>query len=229
MFRRLRVAVFSSGDELRQPGQSLGVGQIYDSNRRMIVALVAGLGCEPLDMGCIPDDLKQTRDRIQSAAAQCDVLLTCGGVSVGEEDHIKAAIAALGALDLWKVAIKPGKPFAFGRVGQATFMGMPGNPVAAWVTFCLLIRPYLLAMGGALAAAPRADRHPAGFSWPRPDSRQEYLRGWIDDSGRVQIHERQNSSVLSSVTECSGLVEIPPSTPIREGETVRFIPYTELA
>ena len=229
VFRRLKVAVFSSGDELRQPGEPLGFGQIYDSNRRMILALAAGLGCEVLDMGCIPDQLHETRDRIHRASGQCDVLLTCGGVSVGEEDHIKAAIASLGSLDLWKVSIKPGKPFAFGRVGQATFMGMPGNPVAAWVTFCLLIRPYLLAASGAKASPPRAYPMPAGFSWPRPDSRQEFLRGWIDESGRVQIHERQNSSVLSSVTECQGLIEIPPSTPIAKGEFVRFIPYTELA
>lgn len=229
VFRRLKVAVFSSGDELRQPGEPLGFGQIYDSNRRMILALAAGLGCEVLDMGCIPDQLHETRDRLQRASSQCDVLLTCGGVSVGEEDHIKAAIASLGSLDLWKVSIKPGKPFAFGRVGQATFMGMPGNPVAAWVTFCLLIRPYLLAAAGAQAALPRAYPMPAGFVWPRPDSRQEFLRGWIDESGRAQIHERQNSSVLSSVTESQGLIEIPPSTPIAKGEFVRFIPYTELA
>ena len=229
VFRRLKVAVFSSGDELRQPGEPLGFGQLYDSNRRMILALAAGLGCEVLDMGCIPDQLQETRDRIQNAAMQCDVLLTCGGVSVGEEDHIKTAIASLGSLDLWKVSIKPGKPFAFGRVGQATFMGMPGNPVAAWVTFALLIRPYLLAASGAKAPAPKVYSIPAAFAWPKPDSRQEYLRGWIDESGRAQIHERQNSSVLSSVTECLGLIEIPPSTPISRGEFVRFIPYTELS
>jgi molybdopterin molybdotransferase len=228
VMRRLRVAVFSSGDELRQPGESLSFGQIYDSNRRMILALVQGAGCTPIDMGCLPDQFAMTRDRLQQAASQCDALLTCGGVSVGEEDHIKSAISALGTLDLWKVAIKPGKPFAFGRVGEAVFMGMPGNPVAAWVTFCLLIRPALLTLAGARVSPPIGSRRPAAFDWPQPDSRLEYLRGWLDAQGAAHIHERQNSSVLSSVTESAGLVEIPASTPVRAGESVRFIPYTEL-
>lgn len=228
VLRRLRVAVFSSGDELRQPGEPLSFGQIYDSNRRMILALVQGAGCTPIDMGCLPDQYAVTRDRLQQAASQCDALLTCGGVSVGEEDHIKSAISALGTLDLWKVAIKPGKPFAFGRVGEAVFMGMPGNPVAAWVTFCLLIRPALLTLAGARVSPPIGSRRPAAFDWPQPDSRLEYLRGWLDAQGAAHIHPRQNSSVLSSVTESAGLVEIPASTPVRAGESVRFIPYTEL-
>jgi molybdopterin molybdotransferase len=228
VMRRLRVAVFSSGDELRQPGESLSFGQLYDSNRRMILALVRGAGCTPIDMGCLPDQYAVTRDRLQQAASQCDALLTCGGVSVGEEDHIKSAISALGTLDLWKVAIKPGKPFAFGRVGEAVFMGMPGNPVAAWVTFCLLIRPALLTLAGARVSPPIGSRRPAAFDWPQPDSRLEYLRGWLDAQGAAHIHPRQNSSVLSSVTESAGLVEIPASTPVRTGESVRFIPYTEL-
>ena len=228
VMRRLRVAVFSSGDELRQPGEPLSFGQIYDSNRRMILALVQGAGCTPIDMGCLPDEPAITRDRLQQAASQCDALLTCGGVSVGEEDHIKSAISALGTLDLWKVAIKPGKPFAFGRVGEAVFMGMPGNPVAAWVTFCLLIRPALLTLAGARVSPPIGSRRPAAFDWLQPDSRLEYLRGWLDTQGAVHIHARQNSSVLSSVTESAGLVEIPASTPVRMGESVRFIPYTEL-
>ena len=228
VMRRLRVAVFSSGDELRQPGEPLSFGQIYDSNRRMILALVQGAGCTPIDMGCLPDEPAITRDRLQQAASQCDALLTCGGVSVGEEDHIKSAISALGTLDLWKVAIKPGKPFAFGRVGEAVFMGMPGNPVAAWVTFCLLIRPALLTLAGERVSPPIGSRRPAAFDWLQPDSRLEYLRGWLDAQGAAHIHTRQNSSVLSSVTESAGLVEIPASTPVRTGESVRFIPYTEL-
>ena len=228
VFRRLKVAVFSSGDELRQPGEALGFGQLYDSNRRMILALVQGLGCEPMDMGCIPDQFEETRDRLREASAHADALLTCGGVSVCEEDHIKSAIAALGTLDMWKVAIKPGKPFAFGRIGKSMFLGMPGNPVAAWVTFCLMIRPALMAASGAAVSRPIVMHLPAAFDWPTPDVRQEYLRGWIDDGGCVRIHDRQNSSVLSSVTECSGLVEIPPSTPVKMGESVRFIPYTHL-
>jgi molybdopterin molybdotransferase len=226
--RQLRVAVFSSGDELRQPGEALRSGQIYDSNRPMIMGLVKGLGAEVVDMGCLPDDLAITTAKLNDAAQTCDVLLTCGGVSVGEEDHIKAAIASLGALDLWKISVKPGKPFAFGRVGKAAFMGMPGNPVAAWVTFALLVRPYLLATMGATASPPVGFSVRAGFDWPKPDSRQEFLRGWIDGNGCAQIHGLQNSGVLSSVTECTGLVEIPASTPVLAGELVRFIPYTAI-
>jgi molybdopterin molybdotransferase len=226
---RLRVAVFSSGDELRQPGESLGSGQIYDSNRPMIIGMAAALGAEVIDMGCLPDRLEATRLGLAAAAEAADLILTCGGVSVGEEDHIKAAIRSLGSLDLWRIAIKPGKPFACGRIGSAVFMGMPGNPVAAWVTFSLLVRPAILRASGASLTRPRAWSVPAAFDWPRPDARQEFLRGWIDDSGCARIHQRQNSSVLSSVTECGGLIEVSPSTPVRPGEFVRFIPYTELS
>ena len=226
---RLRVAVFSSGDELRQPGESLGSGQIYDSNRPMIISMAHALGAEVIDMGCLPDRLEATREGLSAAAETADLILTCGGVSVGEEDHIKAAIRSLGSLDLWRIAIKPGKPFACGRIGRAVFMGMPGNPVAAWVTFSLLVRPAILRASGASVVRPRAWRVPAAFDWPRPDARQEFLRGWIDDGGCARIHERQNSSVLSSVTECGGLIEVAPSTPVRPGEFVGFIPYTELS
>lgn len=226
---RVRVAVFSSGDELRQPGQSLGVGQIYDSNRPMIIALARALGAEVTDMGCLPDRLEATREGLAGAASAADVILTCGGVSVGEEDHIKAAIRSLGSLDLWRIAIKPGKPFACGRIGDALFMGMPGNPVAAWVTFALLVRPAILAVAGASIPRPRAWQVPAAFDWPRPDQRLEFLRGWIDEQGCAQIHSRQNSAVLSSVTDSDGLIEVPPSTPLSRGEFVRFIPYTALS
>jgi molybdopterin molybdotransferase len=234
VYQHLRVAVFTSGDELRQPGESIGFGQIYDSNRPMIMALLAGLGFKLTDMGCLPDRLDATRQALAQAASTHDVILTCGGVSVGEEDHIKLAIQAEGGLDLWKVAIKPGKPFAFGRVGQATFMGMPGNPVAAWATFMLLVRPYLLTRAGMQSVASAANsaalqpvgfQVPAAFAWPKPDPRQEFLRGWINQQGHAEIHDRQNSGVLSSVTECSGLVVVPAGTPIEKGELIRFIPY----
>jgi molybdopterin molybdotransferase len=226
VIRRLKVSVFSSGDELRQPGDSLGPGQIYDSNRPMIVGLVQSLGCEVFDMGCLPDQFDRTRDRLHEASERSDLVLTCGGVSVGEEDHIKAAISALGRLDLWKIAIKPGKPFAAGQIGRAVFMGMPGNPVAAWVTFMLLVRPAILKMMGGQSPALITKAVPSGFDWPKPDARQEYLRGWIDAQGCAQIHDRQNSGVLSSVTQSEGLIEIPASTPVRVGQTVCFIPYT---
>ena len=226
--RPLTVAVFSSGDELRQPGEGLEAGQIYDSNRPMVLAMATELGCRVVDMGCLPDRLDLTTSQLVKAAEACDVILTCGGVSVGEEDHIKSAIGALGTLALWKVAIKPGKPFAFGTVGGATFLGMPGNPVAAWVTFGLLVRPYLLARMGAAQTLPTRWRVPAAFDWPAPDARQEFLRGGLNANGGAEIHDRQNSGVLSSVTESMGLIEIPAGQPVRRGEFVGFIPYTEL-
>ncbi len=226
--RPLTVAVFSSGDELRQPGENLEAGQIYDSNRPMILSMVTELGFRVIDMGCLPDQLDITKSQLKKASESADVILTCGGVSVGEEDHIKDAISAQGTLALWKVAIKPGKPFAFGTIGAATFMGMPGNPAAAWATFSMLIRPYLLARMGAVQITPKRWRVPAGFDWPSPDSRQEFLRGCINDQGLAIIHEHQSSGVLSSVTESEGLIEIPPGTPVRRGEFVAFIPYTEL-
>lgn len=226
--RPLTVAVFSSGDELRQPGEALRAGQIYDSNRPMILSMVAELGFRVIDMGCLPDQLDITKSQLKNASESADVILTCGGVSVGEEDHIKNAIAAQGTLALWKVAMKPGKPFAFGTVGSATFMGMPGNPVAAWATFSLLVRPYLLARMGVAHITPARWRLAAGFDWPNPDARHEFLRGRINDQGLAEIHDRQNSGVLSSVTQSRGLIEIPAATPVRKGEFVGFIPYTEL-
>lgn len=229
VYAPLRVAVFSSGDEIRQPGESLGHGQIYDSNRPMIGAFARALGCDVTDMGCLPDSALATRAAIASAMLKHDVILTSGGVSVGEEDHIKSVIQELGSLDLWRLSIKPGKPFAFGSLGTAAFMGMPGNPVASWVTFALLVRPYLLARMGATAIAVQRYQVVAGFDWPGPDPRQEFLRGFIDAQGVAQIHDRQNSSVLSSVTDCTGLIEIPPATAVRKGESVGFIPYTALA
>jgi molybdopterin molybdotransferase len=154
--------------------------------------------------------------------------LTCGGVSVGEEDHIKAAVMDQGELDLWKVAMKPGKPFAYGRIGQASFMGMPGNPVSAWVTFVMLVRPFILKASGVADPIPESVWLEAGFDWPKPDARQEFLRAWIDDEGRVAIHPKQNSQLLSSVSGSRGLVEIPAKTPIQKGDHVRYLGFPGL-
>ncbi len=224
----LTVGVFSSGDEIRQPGETLAPGQIYDSNRPMILGLAKSLGCRVIDLGCLPDHAEVTRERLSQAATSCDLIITCGGVSVGEEDHIKAAVSELGSLDLWKIAIKPGKPFAFGRVDQAVFMGLPGNPVAAWVTFVMLVRPYILAACGVTDTDPHSVHLPADFDWPKPDVRKEYLRGWVNSRGCLEIHARQNSGVLSSVTECEGLIEIPAGAPQKKGALLRFIPYSAL-
>ncbi len=224
----LTVGVFSSGDEIRQPGETLAPGQIYDSNRPMVLGLAKGLGCRVIDLGCLPDRADVTREKLSQAAVSCDLIITCGGVSVGEEDHIKAAVAELGSLELWKIAIKPGKPFAFGRINQAVFMGLPGNPVAAWVTFVMLVRPYILSACGVTHTDPQSVHLPADFDWPKPDVRQEYLRGWINARGCLEIHPRQNSGVLSSVTECEGLIEIPAGVPQKKGALLRFIPYRAL-
>lgn len=228
VIKPLVIGVCSSGDEIRQPGELLGAGQIYDSNRPMILGLAQALGCQTIDLGCLPDRADVTRQTLADAAKRCDLIITCGGVSVGEEDHIKAAVAALGALDLWKIAIKPGKPFAFGRINQAVFMGLPGNPVAAWVTFVMLVRPYILAACGVASVAPQSVLLPTNFDWPKPDVRQEYLRGWINAQGYLEIHGRQNSGVLSSVTESAGLIEIPSGASHRKGAILRFIPYSAL-
>ena len=228
VFRLIRVGVFSSGDELLQPGETLGQGQIYDSNRPMVMSLVRGLGLSVSDLGTLPDDLEQTRGRLAQAGASLDVLLTCGGVSVGEEDHIKAAVSAEGQLDLWQIAIKPGKPFAYGRVGQAAFLGLPGNPVSAWVTFVLLVRPYLLRASGVSVVEPMTHWVPAGFDKPQPDARQEFLRASLDERGRAILHGRQDSQVLSSIGQSEGLLEVPIETPVRQGDLLRFFPFSSL-
>lgn len=226
--RRLRVAVFSSGNELRQPGSTLDAGQIYDSNRPMVMSLVRGLGAEVIDMGCLPDRLDVTAGALAEASKRADVILTCGGVSVGEEDHIKAAVQQEGALALWKIAIKPGKPFAFGRVGGADFLGMPGNPVSAWVTFVFLVRPFLLKRSGVLLVDPRFHVCRAAFERSQPDPRQEFLRASLDAKGEVVPHARQNSQILSSIAESEGLVEVPMETPVRRGDLLRFYPFGSL-
>ena len=228
VFRPLRVGVFSSGDELRQPGSALAPGQIYDSNRPMIMSLVRALGAQASDLGCLPDALETTRAALREAGQAHDVLITCGGVSVGEEDHMKAAVSAEGALDLWKIMLRPGRPFAFGRVRDATFIGLPGNPVSAWVTFALLVRPYLLRASGQQRVEPESLLLESGFDWPHPDARREFLRGWIDASGRLAHHPRQDSQVLSSICESRGLIEIPPGQPVCRGDRLRYIPFTAL-
>ncbi len=226
--RRLRVAVFSSGNELRQPESPLDAGQIYDSNRPMVMSLVRGLGAEVIDMGCLPDRLDVTAGALAKASERADVILTCGGVSVGEEDHIKAAVEQEGALTLWKIAIKPGKPFAFGKVLGADFLGMPGNPVSAWVTFALLVRPFLLRRSGVLDVSPRFHLCRAAFERLQPDPRQEFMRASLNAQGEIVPHGRQNSQVLSSIVESEGLVEVPMETPVRRGDLLRFYPFGSL-
>ena len=228
VLRRVRVAVFSTGSELVMPGEPLPPGGIYNSNRFMLRALLAGLGCEVADFGIVPDRLDATRATLREAAEGHDLILTSGGVSVGEEDHVKPAVEAEGSLDLWKIAMKPGKPLAYGRVHGAAFIGLPGNPVSSFVTFLLMVRPFLLATQGVAEVAPQALRLRADFDWPRPDRRREFLRARLNAEGGVELFGNQGSAALNSTVWANGLVDIPAGTPVARGDTVRFLPYDGL-
>lgn len=230
--RRPRVALFSTGDELAMPGEPLRPGAIYNSNRYTLRGLLAQAGCECTDFGIVPDSLEATREVLRHAAAAHDLVLSSGGVSVGEEDHVKPAMRAEGALDLWQVAIKPGKPLAFGHIDRAGgspcwFLGLPGNPVASFVTFLLAVRPLLGALQGASTAAPEPVLLTAGFDWPKPDRRREFLRVRRQPDGRLALYPNQSSGVLSSTVWADGVVDNPPGQVIRAGDAVRFLSFAE--
>jgi molybdopterin molybdotransferase len=230
--RRPRVALFSTGDELVMPGQvapeAMKPGAIYNSNRFFLRSLLLRLGCEVRDLGIVPDRRDATIEALRTAARENDLILTSGGVSVGEEDHIKPAVQQLGSLDLWQIAMKPGKPFAYGKVGDAHFIGLPGNPVSSFVTFLLLVRPFLLKLQGATALAPAAVQLPANFDWPRPDKRREFLRARRDAEGRLALFPNQSSGVLTSTVWADGLIDVPAGHTIARGDPVRFLPLAEL-
>jgi len=230
--RRPRVALFSTGDELVMPGEvppgDMKPGAIYNSNRFFLRALLRRLGCEITDYGIVPDRLDATRQALRLAAEAHDLILTSGGVSVGEEDHIKPAVQSLGSLDLWQIAIKPGKPFAYGKVGAAHFIGLPGNPVSSFVTFLLLVRPFLLRLQSATAIVPKAVPLPAHFTWPRADKRREFLRARRNAEGGLDLFPNQSSGVLTSVAWGDGLVDVPPGQTIARGDTVSFLSFAEL-
>jgi molybdopterin molybdotransferase len=230
--RRPRVALFSTGDELVMPGEvapaQMKPGAIYNSNRFFLRALLLRLGCEVNDLGIVPDRRDATVAALEQAAEGNDLILTSGGVSVGEEDHIKPAVQQLGTLDLWQIAIKPGKPFAHGRVGRAHFIGLPGNPVSSFVTFVLLVRPFLLKLQGASQLLPAPALLPAHFDWPRPDRRREFLRVRRDADGGLQLFPNQSSGVLTSTVWGDGLVDNPPGQAIARGDRVRFLSLAEL-
>ncbi len=240
---RVKVALFSTGDELVMPGQvapqEMQPGAIYNSNRFFLRALLLRAGCEVTDLGIVPDQREATLQALQSAAQAHDLILTSGGVSVGEEDHIKPAVQQLGSLDLWSISMKPGKPFAYGRVHRASsgsgaefahFVGLPGNPVSSFVTFLLLVRPMLAKLHGQLgelnaihSIAMRAD-----FTGARADKRREFLRARCNAQGGLDLFPNQNSSVLTSVVWADGLIDVPAGQIIQQGDLVRFIPFSSL-
>lgn len=228
----VRVALFSTGDELVMPGAiapaDMPAGAIYNSNRFFLRALLLRLGCSVTDMGIVPDRLDATIHALKNAAQQHDLILTSGGVSVGEEDHIKPAVESLGQLALWQIAIKPGKPFAYGRIGQAHVMGLPGNPVSSYVTFLLLVRPFLLRLLGVADVTPQAVTVRADFDWPRADKRREFLRARLNSAGGLDLFENQSSGVLTSAVWSDGLVDNPAGQVIKSGDSVQFLPLAGL-
>ncbi|OGT91828.1 MAG: molybdopterin molybdenumtransferase MoeA [Gammaproteobacteria bacterium RIFOXYD12_FULL_61_37] len=232
VYRRLRVALLASGDELVMPGDPLGPGQIYNSNQFTATGLLQALGCEVIPLGIVEDTLEATCDALTWGAAEADLVIASGGVSVGEEDHVKPAVEKLGSLDLWKIAIRPGKPVAFGHIGQTPFIGTPGNPVSLFVTFLLFARPFILKMQGATNPLPTPLTLEADFDWPKPDKRREYARGRLeigaDGKARVNIFPSRSSGVLSSVAWANGLAVIPENQTLKRGDPVQFLSFGEL-
>ncbi|WP_443192270.1 molybdopterin molybdotransferase MoeA [Pseudomonas indica] len=224
--RRPRVALLSTGDELVEPGQSLGPGQIYNSNRRLLASWLQRLGCEVVDGGILPDDLDRTRVCL-GELADVDLLLSTGGVSVGEADFLGQVLREAGELALWKLAIKPGKPLTCGHYRGVPVIGLPGNPASTLVTFALLTRPYLLRRLGCAEVTPLRFSVPAGFTWTKPGNRREYLRARLEN-GRAVIYANQSSGVLRSVAWADGLVEVREGTTLAEGDAVTFIPLSEV-
>lgn len=234
---RPTVALLSTGNELVMPGQVpphlMPAGAIYNSNRFFLQALLQRAGCVVSDWGIVPDQAQATRETLREAAQTHDVVLTSGGVSVGEEDHVKPAVQALGALDVWQIAMKPGKPFAFGHIatgragGPCHFMGLPGNPVSSFVTFLLLVRPFLLALQGCTAGAGATLRLPAHFEVPVPDKRREFLRVRRNAQGGLDLFPNQSSGVLTSVVWADGLVDKSAHTTIAPGDMVSYLPLTD--
>ena len=232
VFRRLRVALLSTGDEVREPGQKLPPGAIYDANRVMLMALLRGLGCAVTDLGIRPDHAEGLADTLAAASAGHDLIVTSGGVSTGEEDHVKAAIERLGRLDFWRLAIKPGRPVALGQIRGVPLIGLPGNPVAAALTFAVLARPLILRLAGAEAAPPLLFPVLAGFSYRKKAGRREYLRAsLVRENGNAvaRRYPKDGAGILSSIVQSDGFVVLGEETSdVAPGAAVDFLPFTEV-
>jgi molybdopterin molybdotransferase len=233
VFRRLRVAMFFTGDEIVMPGNPLKQGQIYDSNRYTLTGLLQQLGCEIVDLGNIPDNLDATVAALEQAHAYAaDLILTSGGVSVGEEDHVKSAVERIGKLNLWQIAIKPGKPLAFGQVGDTHFIGLPGNPVSTFITFCILVRPFILHCQNAITVSSRRLKVRAAFTRAKPEKRREFVRARliITSTGDtlIELYPNQSSGVLTSTVWADGLVDLPAGSIVAEGDLVDYLSFSEI-
>jgi molybdopterin molybdotransferase len=228
--RKLKVATFFTGDEIITPGQALAAGQIYNSNRYTLTGLLQAMDCEIIDLGIVPDTLEATLDVLQQAAAGADLVITSGGVSVGEEDYVRIALEKLGELTMWRIAMKPGKPVAFGKVNNALFMGLPGNPVSVFVTFLLFARALILKLQGTEDCFVKRVSVIADFDWPQI-KRQEYLRVRLvekDTQTVAQLYSHQGSGVLSSASWADGLIEVSIGQQIKQGDKVSYLPFEGL-
>lgn len=227
----VRVGIFFTGDELVEPGESLASGKIYDSNRYTLHGMLEAMGCEIVDLGLVGDTLEATRAAMLQASSRAHLVVTSGGVSVGEEDHVRIAIEQLGELRLWRLAIKPGKPLVYGRINDTAFIGLPGNPVSVFATFCLFVCPVIQLMQGRAWRKPTALPLRADFDWTQPDSRREFLRARLargsDDETVVQIFANQDSGVLTSAVWADGFVEIAENETVRAGDRVNYLPFTQ--
>jgi molybdopterin molybdotransferase len=231
VFDAVRVGIFFTGDELVEPGEALASGKIYDSNRYTLHGLLESLGCQIIDLGLVGDTLEATRAAMLEASKQADLVVTTGGVSVGEEDHVRIAIEQLGELRLWRLGIKPGKPLAYGQINGTAFIGLPGNPVSVFATFCLFVSPVIQIMQGRDWHKPIALSVRADFDWPQPDSRREFLRARLvcgaEGDTRAQIFPNQDSGVLTSTVWADGFVEIAENETVRVGDSVDYLPFAQ--
>ena len=233
VYRPLKVAIFSTGNEVREPGETLTPGTIYDSNRYVLAALLEAQGCAVTDFGILADDFETVRTALEAAARAHDLLITSGGVSVGDEDHVRAAVEALGRLHFWRLATKPGRPLAFGQVGTAPFVGLPGNPVAAMVTYLRIARPLILRLAGCTEVTPKLYRVRADFEHKKKRDRREWVRARLvtrdDGSLAAEKFPRAGAGILSSLVAADGLVELPEDmTQLTRGTMVDFLPFSEV-